>query len=102
MLPEGTDDMVLADDQRLRVRPDVLSRQLDDETVLLDLASGTYFGLNEVGASIWAMLREEASVAEMREKILRNFDGASVETITKDLEHLLTDLEGRGLIEVVS
>jgi hypothetical protein len=93
--------MALADDQRLRVRPDVLSRQLEDETVLLDLASGTYFGLNEVGASIWAMLREEASVAEMREKILGSFEGVSADTVAKDLDHLLTDLEGRGLIEVV-
>lgn len=93
--------MALPDDQRLRVRAEVLSRELEDETVLLDLASGTYFGLNEVGASIWALLKEEASVAELREAILRQYDGVTVETASKDLEHLLGDLERRGLIEVV-
>lgn len=93
--------MTLRDEQRLRVCSEVLSRELDDETVLLDLASGTYFGLNEVGASIWALLKEEASVAEMREAVVRSYEGVTVETATKDLEHLLGDLERRGLIEVV-
>lgn len=94
-------NMTLRDDQRLRVRSEVLSRELDDETVLLDLASGTYFGLNEVGASVWAMLKEEASVAEMREAIVQIYDGVTVETAAKDLAHLLGDLERRGLIELV-
>ncbi len=94
-------NMTLRDDQRLRVRSEVLSRELDDETVLLDLASGTYFGLNEVGASVWAMLKEEASVAEMREAIVQAYDGVTLETAAKDLEHLLGDLERRGLIELV-
>lgn len=93
--------MALSDDQKLRVRPDVMSRQLEDETVLLDLASGTYFGLNDAGAEIWSLLRAEATVAEMRARLLETFEVAP-ETVTRDLEALLTTLQQRGLIEPVT
>ncbi len=36
-------------DTRLSVPPQVMSRMVGDETVLLDLASGVYFGLDGVG-----------------------------------------------------
>src|SRR5215217_4911045 len=37
---------------------DQLSANLNDEAVILDLASGTYFSVNEVGAFIWGRLHE--------------------------------------------
>ncbi len=43
---------LLRDGQRIKIRDDVLSRILDSEAVLLDLKSGTYFGLNEVGSEV--------------------------------------------------
>ena len=33
--------------------PDVVVRDLDGEAVVLDLATGTYFGLNDAGTRIW-------------------------------------------------
>lgn len=93
--------MALNDEQRLRVRPDVLSRQLKDETVLLDLEGGTYFGLNEVGAEVWALLRQEATVGELRRRILGAYDVKSAD-FDRDLEALLSDLQQRGLIEAVA
>ena len=44
------------DGQRLACAPDILSRILDGEAVLLDLASGTYFGLNPVGSRVWELI----------------------------------------------
>ena len=38
--------------------------QVGDETVILDLASGTYFGLDPVGARIWALMGEGKTLAE--------------------------------------
>jgi hypothetical protein len=40
-------------ESRLRVPPQVMSRLVGDETVILDLASGIYFGLDGVGKCIW-------------------------------------------------
>jgi ABC-type hemin transport system substrate-binding protein len=57
-------------DTQLSIPPQVISRLVDDETQLLDLESGTYFGLDGVGRRIWESvgngltLGETASVIE--------------------------------------
>lgn len=40
-------------DTRFSIPPQVMSRLVGDETVLLDLSSGMYFGLDGVGQRIW-------------------------------------------------
>jgi hypothetical protein len=37
----------------VRIRDDVLSRDLQGEEVILDLNTGVYFGLDPVGTRIW-------------------------------------------------
>lgn len=39
---------------------DVVAREVAGETVLLNLASGTYFGLNETGTLIWDLIEEDS------------------------------------------
>ena len=46
--------------------PDVVFRDLEGEAVILDLASGTYFGLNEVGTRVWRMVDEGRDAAADR------------------------------------
>jgi len=36
----------------------LLVQQLNCETVILDLDSGTYFGLDEVGTRVWQLLAQ--------------------------------------------
>lgn len=90
--------MTLPDDQRLKIRPDVLSKHLHDETVLLDLASGTYFGLNEVGAAIWAWLKEQPTVSQLHQAVVDTFE-VEAEIARADLVPLLERMLERGLIE---
>ena len=40
----------------VRPKQDVIARTVGDETILLDLQSGTYFTLNRVGSVIWQAL----------------------------------------------
>jgi hypothetical protein len=89
--------VALRDDEKLRAAPDVLSRTLDGEAVLLDLQSGTYFGLNEVGTHIWERVVAGATVAELRAHVLAAFD-ADAATVERDLEELLAELTRRKLV----
>ena len=41
--------------------PAVVFRQMDDGAVLLDLESGVYFGLDEVGTRVWTLLLERGT-----------------------------------------
>jgi hypothetical protein len=89
--------VTLRDDERISAAPDVLSRTLDGEAVLLDLKSGTYFGLNDVGTKIWELIARGATVAEIREQVLTTFE-VDEPTAARDIEELLAELVRRQLI----
>ena len=79
----------------------VMARQVGEETVILDLASGTYFGLDPVGARIWQLLGEGRALAEVCESMLAEYD-VSRDEFERDLTELLDALGEKGLIKVES
>jgi len=93
-MPVALDDTV-----QIKARPDVLSRILDGEAVLLDLTSGTYFGLDEVGSEIWALIAEGTTVQAIQRKVTELYDVDDA-TARKDLEALVAEMQERGLVDV--
>ena len=75
----------------------VMFRQVGDETVILDLASGTYFGLDPVGARIWQLLSEGSSLGQIVTTLVDEFD-VSQEQLRKDVDALVALLMARGLL----
>ncbi len=84
-------------DSRLRCAPDVLFRSLDGEAVLLDLASGTYFGLDAVGTRIWELLDQRQPLAAILDAILDEYD-VEEQRARADLFELVEGLLAKGLI----
>ena len=80
-------------------RQEQVSSDLAGETVILDLKSGVYYGLNSVGASIWNLIQEPKTVNEVREALLAKYK-VEPEQCDRDLLALLEQLEAEGLIEV--
>jgi hypothetical protein len=72
---------------------------LGEEVVILDLASGIYYGLNGVAARIWNLLQEPRTVGEIRDALLEDFD-VERERCELDLMALLQQLESHELIQV--
>ena len=58
----------------LQARPTALAERLGDEIAILDPDSGLYFGLNEVGARVWELLREPKSVQAITEELLKEYE----------------------------
>ena len=85
------------DDQRFTRSPDVVSRTLDGEAVLLDLASSKYLGLNEVATRIWELMGAGRSMGEIRETLLGELDVAP-EVLARDVDELVESMQTRGLI----
>jgi hypothetical protein len=83
---------------KLAIPPQVMSRLVGDETVLLDLASGFYFGLDGVGKRIWEMLAEGSSLAETASVITAEFE-VDEATAQADVIGFANDLVRRGLLE---
>ena len=87
--------MKLSDKARI---PDaVLARQVGEETVMLDLAKGTYFGLDPVGARIWKLLGEGKTVAQVCDSMMSEYQ-VSRDDIERDVLALVEELERRGMI----
>ncbi|NLR69427.1 PqqD family protein [Novosphingobium sp. ERN07] len=79
---------------------DVVAREVGEETMLLDLASGTYFGLNPVGGRFWQLLEEGRSAAEARDCLLDEFE-VEADVLDADLSTLLDELAAKGLVATV-
>ncbi|HEY9621775.1 MAG TPA: PqqD family protein [Crinalium sp.] len=76
-----------------------VSSELAEEIVILNLKSGTYYGLNPVGARVWTLIQEPKTVDEIRSSILEEYE-IDVDTCDRDIKALLEELATSGLIEI--
>jgi hypothetical protein len=83
---------------RLVISADVLMREVDEEAVLLNLATEAYFGLDEVGTRMWYALTECGSLAAAFERLAAEFD-VEPARLEADLRSLLQQLLSLGLVE---
>lgn len=83
----------------IKVPSDVMDRRVGDETVILNLASGAYFGLDPVGARMWELMNAGHSLAEIRDRLLEEYE-VEAERLEQDLLELVADLQAQGLIQL--
>jgi hypothetical protein len=77
----------------------VMARQVGEETVILDLNSGTYFGLNPVGARIWQLLAEGKTLGEICMALQDEYE-VEPARLQSDIGDLLKSLAAQGLVSV--
>jgi hypothetical protein len=82
---------------KVTIPPQVMARTVGDETVILDLASGTYFGLDPVGTRIWELMGEGKTLAEICEQMLDEYE-VSREELERDTLRMAQELADQGLI----
>lgn len=75
----------------------VHSKVFDDEVVILDMKSGTYFSLRDTGVDVWKLIEANASVAMISEALGDRYDAPSTEIDTA-LDALLGELAESGLL----
>ena len=81
------------------VAKEVLATELGSEFVMLNLADGIYYGLDEVGGEIWKLLATPVTAAEICRAISSSFD-VEPDECRADVQQFLESLASRGLIEV--
>jgi hypothetical protein len=86
--------------RRIAIRPDVLARNVGDETVILDLASGTYFGLDPVGARVWTLSQRGSTLAEICDTLVAEYDVAR-DQLEADVVRLAGELRAQKLVDLV-
>ena len=91
--------MAIPESARLSCPPEVLSRVLDGEAVLLHLGSGVYFGMNEVATFAWEKMTRGTTFGEVLSALLAEFE-VTEETLRSDLERFVSALVEKKLISV--
>ncbi|MEZ5584297.1 MAG: PqqD family protein [Candidatus Competibacteraceae bacterium] len=89
---------MLTANTRLSISDQVVSRKVDDETVILDLTAGTYFGLDPIGSRFFELLEQEGTLNSVVARMLQEFD-VSEEQLTTDLLKLVEEMVANGLLE---
>ena len=81
----------------LRISDDVVFRDLAGEAVLLNLATGTYFGLDPVGTRVWQLIGEDGTTETVLEALLAEYE-VDEGTLRSDVEALIRALLEKGLL----
>ncbi len=97
--PEGKSFVTISSTTQVSVPDHVLIRELDGESVILNLDSECYFGLDEVGTRMWMALTTAASVQAAYEALMDEYE-VDAELLRSDLTGFIEKLVGQGLVEV--
>jgi len=84
-------------DEALVPSVDAVESAVGDETVILHLKSGIYFGLDPMGTRIWAMLKEGVSSAEICKRLTEEFD-VSPDVVEADARRFLSELKANDIL----
>ena len=91
--------MQISFSDRVRVPDDVLISRLQEESVILNLDSERYFGLDDVGTRFLSVLTTSDSIDEAYQSLVDEYD-VDREMLRQDLEALIQNLLQKGIIEV--
>ncbi len=90
--------MILPNDT-IEANPDLMMADLEGEAVLLDMESGRYFGLNEVGTSVWVLIKEPRTVSEILQVLKHEYKVDELQ-LQQDVMAFLEAMNARQLIQV--
>ena len=90
--------MAVSFSARVVVPTHVLLQHVGEESVLLNLNTETYFGLDSVGTSMWDALTKTETVDGAYNELLKSFE-VEPGRLRQDLETLIENLLRNGLLE---
>jgi len=93
--------MTFSFDQKLIATQDTLINVMEGESVLLNLKSENYFGLDRVGTRMWTLLTTSDSIQSAYEALLDEYD-VGADKLRLDMQDLIEKLIANGLMEVAA
>ena len=91
--------MAISFSDRVTVPDEVLISNLQDESVILNLNSERYFGLDNVGTRMLSVLSSSNSIEVAYERLLSEYD-VDRQVLRQDLTSLIENLLEQGLVTI--
>jgi hypothetical protein len=80
-----------------KISSEVVTQEIAGETVVLDLNSESYFGLDQIGTRLWQLLQQQKNLQGITEIMLNEYD-VEEKQLQNDLQKLVSELVDEGLI----
>lgn len=81
--------------------PDLISTDMDGDTLAMSVERGEYFGIGGVGSRVWALLEQPVFIEDVVRTVCAEFEVDEV-TCRADLTVFFDDLLAHRLIAVVA
>jgi hypothetical protein len=82
--------------ETVTISPEVVFKELGGEGVLLDMASGIYFGLDETSTRLWLLLQMNGSLRRVFDEMIEEFE-VDPDRLERDLLQFVADLTRSNL-----
>jgi len=92
---------MIEDNTVLKRKEEILSSDMDGETVMMSVENSEYYSLSPVGTRIWEIVEKEITYKDLISQLMSeyNVDEATCKT---DTEEFINELINKGLIEMVN
>jgi hypothetical protein len=78
-------------------RPDIICEEFDDEIVIINVESGNYYSVSNVGAAVWDLIQRGSTLGEIVAGIAQRYSGSDVE-IKNAINQFMTELQHEELV----
>ena len=92
-------DCLIDDSSIVSAAKEQISSELGDGSIILNLKSGMYHGLNEVAARIWNIIQQPKAVKDIKGILLEEYE-VDVQECDRDVKDLLGVLVEAELIDI--
>ncbi len=89
--------MGISSDTTFKTSENIAWRNVNEEVVILNLKSGEYFTLNDVGQFVWLAVADQKNMEEIRQKVVDAFD-VSPKKASEDIEEFISRMLDEGLL----
>lgn len=86
-------------DTTIEKKQDIISSGMDDETVMMSIENGEYYGLNPVGSRIWELLDRPRTVGGICDILLAEYD-VPAEECRREVMEFVEKLLEKKLVKI--
>ena len=88
-----------SDNSIIRRKDEIISGDVDGETVMMSIEGGKYHSLNETGSRIWEILENPSTISKIIDVLKDEYD-TEPEVITGEAYKFLEQLLERDVIQI--
>jgi hypothetical protein len=91
------ESMPIGEATLIRRTASVLTAEIDKQIVMMDIESGRYLGLDDIGSVIWKRLETPRTLGDLVDSLVEDYD-AERAVITQDVRELLKEMATQGIV----